>query len=176
MSKIVTVSQIQGSVFHPVYSTEDVEHLALLARDIWTEHYTPIIGAEQVEYMLGTLHSPSVIFAQIENEGYRYFLLKSGNTSLGYIGFVCNENELFLSKIYVAASARGSGLGRKALEFVKKFAQRNGSKKIVLTVNKNNSNTISAYYKLGFIKTGEICVDIGEGYHMDDFQMELALV
>ncbi|NCB47474.1 GNAT family N-acetyltransferase, partial [bacterium] len=31
---------------------DDAAELAGLAETIWREHYTPIIGAEQVEYML----------------------------------------------------------------------------------------------------------------------------
>lgn len=162
-------------VLQRVNSSEDIEVLTRLARVIWTECYTPIIGAAQVEYMLDNLHSPDVIFKQIAEENYFYFLLKAHHESVGYIGFFANDKHLFLSKIYVALSVRGTGLGRNALEFIKEAAQLNGIKKIALAVNKNNSNTIAAYYKLGFIKTGEVCVDIGGGYYMDDFQMELLL-
>ena len=162
-------------IFQRVNSKEDIEILTQLARVIWTEHYTPIIGVEQVDYMLDTLHSPEVILKQITQENYFYFLLTSDNEAVGYIGFAYESDHLFLSKIYVASSARGTGLGREALDFIKETAQINGLKKIKLTVNKNNSNTIAAYYRLGFIKIGEICVDIGGGYHMDDFQMELLL-
>ena len=162
-------------IFHRVNSQEDIEVLSQLARVIWTEHYTPIIGVEQVEYMLDTLHSSEVILKQITQENYCYFLLKSKNEAVGYMGFTCNDDHLFLSKIYVASSARGAGLGRDALELIKETAQLNGLKKIALTVNKKNSDTIAAYYKLGFIKTGEVYIDIGGGYYMDDFQMELLL-
>lgn len=162
-------------VLQRVSSIDDIVVLTRLARVIWKEHYTPIIGVEQVEYMLDNLHSPEVILKQIKVENYFYFLLKNHDASVGYIGFFANDKHLFLSKIYVALSARGTGLGRVALEFIKEAAQLNGLKKIALTVNKNNSNTIAAYYKMGFIRTGEICVDIGGGYYMDDLQMELLL-
>ena len=39
----------------------DIALIAGLARQIWTEHYTPIIGAAQVEYMLGRFQSQSAI-------------------------------------------------------------------------------------------------------------------
>lgn len=170
-----TVLDDGQQVFQRVNSSEDIEVLTRLARVIWKEHYTPIIGVEQVEYMLDTFHSPEVILKQITEENYFYFLLKSDSEAVGYIGFSGNEDHLFLSKIYVASSVRGTGLGKIALEFVKETARLNSLGKITLTVNKHNSNTIAAYYKLGFIKTGEICVDIGSGYYMDDFQMELVL-
>ena len=43
---------------------------------------------------------------------------------------------------------------------------------IYLTVNKYNINSIMAYQKIGFIKTEELFIDIGNGYVMDDFRME----
>ena len=39
----------------------------------------------------------------------------------------------------VPSSARGAGLGRDALEFIKETAQLNGLKKIALTVNKKKA-------------------------------------
>ena len=92
---------------------------------------------------------------------------------MGYIGVQLNEDSLFLSKIYILAGDRGSGLGNQAVEFLRELASSNKLKKITLTVNKNNSNSIAAYERIGFRVTGEVCADIGEGYVMDDYQMEL---
>jgi len=68
------------------------------------------------------------------------------------------------------------GIGKKSMLFIKELAQENNLSKISLTVNKENKNTIAAYYKLGFVKTGEICADIGRGFVMDDLKMELTLI
>ena len=48
-------------------------------------------------------------------------------------------------------------------------------KRIRLTVNKYNDKSIAAYEKLGFIKKHEVVFDIGKGYSMDDFEMELTI-
>ena len=37
---------------------EKAAELAELAREIWTEHYTPLIGADQVNYMLTNSRVP----------------------------------------------------------------------------------------------------------------------
>ena len=39
-----------------VETTGQVEVVVPLANTIWTEHYTPIIGKDQVDYMLSTFH------------------------------------------------------------------------------------------------------------------------
>ena len=46
-------------------SKEDVQRLSELAKTIWTEHYTDIIGPEQVAYMLRTLQSSAAIEGQM---------------------------------------------------------------------------------------------------------------
>ncbi len=41
-----------------------------------------------------------------------------------------------------------------------------------LTVHKGNADTLAAYEKLGFTLAGEIVIDIGNGYVMDDYRLE----
>jgi ribosomal protein S18 acetylase RimI-like enzyme len=79
---------------------------------------------------------------------------------------------LFLSKIYIRSSERGKGYGRKAIQFLEKSAQEKGLRKITLTVNKNNIDTIKAYEKFDFRNIGPVVQDIGNGFIMDDYGME----
>jgi ribosomal protein S18 acetylase RimI-like enzyme len=108
---------------------------------------------------------------QIEN-GYSYYLLKAGDEYVGYAGVCPKEGELFLSKLYIRASQRGKGFGRKAIEFLEGLAGEGGLSKITLTVNKNNTDSIKAYEKFGFVNLGALVQDIGNGFVMDDFKME----
>ena len=156
-----------------VETTGQVEVVVQLANTIWTEHYTPIIGKDQVDYMLSTFHSSHAIFHEIDKLGYQYYLISNGGNSVGYIGIRLEEETLFLSKLYILSTERGSGIGSQAIEFLKELALSNQLGKVTLTVNKNNSNSIAAYEKIGFKVTGDVCADIGEGYVMDDYQMEL---
>ncbi|MFT6925640.1 MAG: RimJ/RimL family protein N-acetyltransferase [Psychromonas sp.] len=161
-------------MFYRVKTDQDIDQVIDLAWCIWPEHYTSIIGAEQVEYMLNHFHSKAQIAQQINADHYLYFLIKKDSEAVGYIGLKIQADALFLSKIYILASERGTGIGRVAMEHIKNVARQNNLSKISLTVNKYNKNTIKAYCKFGFIKTGELCADIGGGYKMDDFQMELS--
>lgn len=148
-----------------------------LAKIIWREHYTPIIGAKQVDYMLEQMQSRAAISQQIELEGYHYFLLNdTDGQRVGYFGLVPKAPELFLSKLYVIASERRKGFGKHAIKFVESLARARGFSKVFLIVNKHNTGSIAAYKKLGFVITGSVVTDVGEGFFMDDYRMEKAVV
>ena len=163
-------------MFHKVSTSNEIIEVVKIAREIWREHYPLIIGIEQVEYMLEHFHSKDAITLELTQENYAYYLIKNNNKKIiGYIGIQLKPDSLFLSKIYIRSSERGTGVGKASMSFIKDLAQKNNKNRISLTVNKNNTDSIAAYYRLGFIKTGDVCVDIGGGYEMDDFQMELNL-
>ena len=163
----------QTPVFQPVASTVDVAETARLADVIWREHYLPIIGQAQVDYMLAQFQSAQAIAAQIAN-GYEYYLIIYQGQSAGYAAVVADLDaaSLLLSKIYVEKSLRGHGLGKKTLEFIEDLCRQRGLNTIWLTVNKNNTASIACYERVGFINAGPIVQDIGGGFVMDDFKME----
>lgn len=150
-----------------------VSAVEALAYSIWREYFVPIIGSPQVEYMLEKFQSRQAISNQIKKQGYLYYLLedKNGNR-VGYLAVVPQPKELFLSKLYVTAKNRRRGYGRCALEFIETLAREKGLSKITLTVNKNNTGSINAYKKLGFVITNSSVTDIGSGFVMDDYKME----
>lgn len=155
-------------------SQTDLPPIAELANDIWREHYTPIIGSEQVEYMLKKYQSVSAMAEQI-SDGISYYSVVLDGKLVGYLSFYRKDEALFLSKIYVSSGLRGKGIGRQAMEFVIEQAKTMGLAKIQLTVNKYNSGSIEAYKRMGFQTVDEVVVDIGGGFVMDDYVMELFL-
>ena len=157
--------------FHEVKSGSDLELIENMANTIWHEHYTPIIGTEQVKYMLDKFQSVGAMRDQINN-GYQYFLINFNEKAVGYLSFERRENALFLSKIYLLKKERGKGIGRKAMEFVMSVAKGFNCTKVALTVNRFNQNSIRAYKSAGFEKKGELVQDIGNGFVMDDYLME----
>ena len=154
-----------------VDSKDLISDVVALADEIWREHYTSIIGKPQVDYMLENFQSAEAIQAQM-GEGARYYLINHKGQSAGYFSFYTKADHLFLSKIYVKSSLRGKGLGRKAVDFIEKEALRIGTPSILLTVNKNNQQTINTYKRIGFEITRPIVMDIGGGFVMDDFEMK----
>jgi GNAT superfamily N-acetyltransferase len=153
---------------------KSISQLANFAAPIWHEHYEPIIGSEQVDYMLEQFQSTKAIQDQIR-EGYQYFEVKKDEQLIGYFAIQKREkNSLFISKFYLAKVSRGSGAGKQMLSFIETFAIESGCKSLDLTVNKHNP-AFEIYLKLGFVKYDEVEFDIGQGYIMDDYVMKKTL-
>lgn len=143
-----------------------------LADVIWRQHYIPLVGKPQIDYMLDKFQSVEAISKQIENDGYEYYVLTFDETPAGYIGFKKEADHVFLSKIYVLSDFRGKKIGKAAIQFIQEQAKRNQLKAIRLGVNIHNTNSIKAYEKLGFKTVNTFVTDIGNGFVMDDFIME----
>jgi len=144
--------------------------IAKLANIVWYEHYTPIIGKAQVEYMVAKFQTSEAMQQQTA-EGYEYYTIKYENENVGYLSIKMNNDNLFLSKIYLLKQFRRKGIGKGAFKFIEEKAKKHHCKSISLTVNKGNINTIKAYEKSGFKNIEAIVMDIGNGFVMDDYRM-----
>lgn len=153
---------------------DDVVVIADLAKTIWEQHFTPIIGAEQVAYMLDTFQSVAAITAQLK-EGYIYYLMYEGSKPIGYSAILYSEERSFLSKIYILVEARGKGYASKCMNFMEQTARAMHSKAIWLTCNKYNEQTLAQYFTLGFNVFDSVVKEIGNGYVMDDYYLEKIL-
>ena len=154
-----------------VQTNKDYQIIEDLANIIWNEHYIPIIGKQQVDYMLDKFQSASAMQEQVEN-GSLYYLIENNKTVVGYLSFNTKNEQLFLSKLYVLSSQRDKGIGRFAMNFLESKTNTLGLNKIQLTVNKYNTNSIKAYEKMGFKNINAVVQDIGNGYVMDDYVFE----
>lgn len=159
-----------------VADEKSILEVAELAAIIWNEHYPAIIGQSQVDYMLERFQSADAIRRQIL-DGYRYHLIQVDMANAGYTAVIAgpDQHTLQLSKLYVLAALRGCGIARTAVNQLAAQAREQGYDRLYLTVNKYNHDSIAAYRKLGFVRCGEQVADIGNGYVMDDFVMELSL-
>ena len=154
-------------------SDADAGIIARIARPIWEEHYTPIIGQDQVNYMLNKFQSESAIQSQIA-EGYHYYLVNFDSKAAGYMATKIEASKLFLSKFYLSSEYRGNGIAKIMLRYLTQQASESGCQLIELTVNKYNP-AYNIYLKLGFKNVESIQIDIGNGYIMDDYRMQLSL-
>jgi ribosomal protein S18 acetylase RimI-like enzyme len=158
---------------HEVTTPAEAELVAELAALIWREHYEPIIGAAQVDYMLNAFQSPDRIWLDIVNQGICYEWLARSGEAVAYMASRFDERGCFLSKLYVHKTQRGQGCARLMLDRLIQRCRTQTVSRIWLTVNKHNSGSIAAYKKMGFWVIDEIVTDIGSGYVMDDYVMAL---
>ena len=152
--------------------------ISILAYDIWREHYEPITGLAQVEYMLEKYQSPEHIYDDIKDNGFIYFTAESikDNKLVGYAACQPRDDCMYLSKLYIQKDYRGNGISRCFINIIEELCRNEfGLNKIRLTVNKYNKNSIAVYNKIGFETVDSVKVDIGGGFYMDDYVMELII-
>ena len=82
----------------PVESMEQINELSRLADIIWHEYYLPILGPDQVTYMLENIQSRANLEEDIETGKLDYFLIKSEGQSAGYLAIQLQDDKLFISK------------------------------------------------------------------------------
>jgi ribosomal protein S18 acetylase RimI-like enzyme len=152
-----------------VRTPREIGRVAALAREIWTEYYTPLIGSEQVGYMLENFQSAEAISAAIHNDGVKYDLTSDGEYDIAYCAALPEDDSLFISKVYVRSKYRNMGVARRLLR--RALSENPKTRKIWLTVNKGNQGAIEAYKRMGFTIEKEIVTDIGGGFVMDDYLM-----
>ncbi len=148
----------------------DFEVIEGLANTIWRAHYIAIIGKAQVDYMLHKFQSAKAIQQQTL-EGYHYYTIHFETKAIGYFAIKQDDNNLFLSKLYLLKAKRGNGFGKQAMVYIETIAKSWNCNSISLTVNKENTNAIKTYNMLGFENLGALVMPIGNGFVMDDFKM-----
>ncbi len=148
-----------------------------LARQIWPVAYKDILSTEQLSYMLDTFYAKEALSEQMKNN-HIFYLVQNENDK--YVGFVsyeinCSPNKTKIHKIYVLPETQGKGVGKLLFEKVKEEALKEKQQVIYLNVNKYNKAQ-QFYAKLGFKTVKEEVIDIGLGYVMDDYVMEVKII
>lgn len=151
-------------------NTNDISNIYDLAERIWNEHYTPIIGSEQVKYMLSMMYSKDSLTDQMQNKGHNFYLVKNAdNENIGFIS-ISGGDEKFIHKFYIDNTKQNSGLGSIVFNEIKEMHPDAVS--YSLTVNRQNYKAINFYFKNGFKIDSVEDFDIGDGYYMNDFIMK----
>lgn len=156
--------------------TSEVEEVTKLAHLIWPDTFRDILTPEQLQFMLKWMYNPETLASQIES-GHQFFLLENEQGNIGYMGVEAahsSSNLLKIHKLYILPSQQGRGYGKFLIEHAVSVANSNGNYAITLNVNRFNKS-VKFYQALGFQITKEEDIDIGQGYLMEDYVMELLL-
>lgn len=157
--------------FTKATSQADIAKIAHLAQSIWTAHYPPIIGQQQVSYMLENFQSTAAISKEIHS-GSRYYIVEKNHQAIGYFAIIMsNPESIKISKLYIESQQQRSKTGQMIIQFIEDYALRHEISSIWLTVNRANRQAINFYVKQKFISEGVIVQDIGNGFIMDDYKM-----
>lgn len=166
------IKQIQ---IRPLKSGE-IDVIRKLSDEIWKKVYPSIISMEQIEYMLELIYNEEALEEQINVLGHLFILITDNNHPVGYASFskkdVSDENHYRLHKFYLQPEYHGKGLGKQMMNYIVLAVKEASGLSIELNVNKFNP-TLNFYKKLGFSVISEEVIDIGNGYVMDDYIMQL---
>jgi N-acetylglutamate synthase-like GNAT family acetyltransferase len=152
----------------------DIPVIQQIAEKAWRPTYSHILSEDQTIYMLAMMYGTEVLMKQI-NSQIAFFLAVDEDLVIGYFAMEITElSKMKLHKIYLDPDQKSKGAGTKIIEFIKDVAFKAGVRQIELNVNKFNS-AVQFYEKIGFFRAKEMVLDIGNGYVMDDYVMQLNL-
>lgn len=146
---------------------KEIERMSAMATAIVREHFDPLIGKEQNDYMLSLFQTPGAIAAQLA-EGYRYYFVRKDGEDIGFTAFYPKQDAMYLSKFYLYRQERAKGYAHAMMEFVESETRKEGLQAVELNVNRFNS-AVKVYEKLGFEIIREEKNEIGHGFIMDDY-------
>jgi len=156
--------------FKQIKTTAEIEKLVGLIREIWPEVFIPIIGKEQVDYMLVHYQGADVIAAEIER-GVRYFFIEENGQPAGYFAYSLEEDHLAISKVYLKKELRGRGLSSAVFEHFEEAARNAKKGKISLHVNRGNKLAIEVYLHKGFKIAQSVDQPFGDRFFLNDYVM-----
>ena len=144
--------------------------IADLAKVIWNDHYVPIIGQTQVDYMLANIYNLDSLIEQLNVKKHEFYLIEKENKNIGFLSVSSlNKEDYFLHKFYINTSDSNGGVGTHVLNLM---IQLLNPKSLTLTVNRQNFKSINFYFKNGFKIESIEDFDIGNGFQMNDFVMK----
>jgi GNAT superfamily N-acetyltransferase len=158
-----------------VATQEQLPIIRDLAFRIWPVTYGHILSKDQFDYMMEMMYSIDSLEKQIE---IKPFLLVNDNGE--FIGFASyeinwdNSRKTKIHKLYVLPEIQGKGIGRMLINHIKEIALKANNNALCLTVNRFNKAK-EFYLKQGFHIVAEKQFQIGNGYIMDDYVMELLI-
>lgn len=155
------------------------EDLAVI-QEIGTITYGPtyahLIGQEQVDYMLGKFYSKGSLLEQFIG-GHTFLIAQIGNKDIAFVSYSLTDPENFifkLHKLYVLPDAHGKGVGKFLINEVVNKAREAGGLWLQLNVNRYNKAK-DFYEKAGFKIKETVDIEIGDGFFMNDYVMELPI-
>lgn len=155
---------------------QNFSEIRAIAKEVWPIAYGAILSKEQLEYMMEMMYSIPALQKQFEN-GHHFILAIEEESPVGFAAYEFNYDgtpKTKIHKIYILSNQQGKGTGRILIDYIKESAQKNNQEALLLNVNKYNVAQ-HFYKKLGFTVSYDEVIDIGQGYVMDDFVMEMPI-
>lgn len=159
-------------------TSNDIDLIQQLAYATWPTAYGALLSPSQLNYMLELIYSKDALANQIKNLGHQFIFIYDDDIALGFASYSPkdkgNRNVFRLHKLYVLPDQQGKGFGKFLSDFIIDEIRPLGASILELNVNRHNV-AFHFYTKLGFTIAREEDIDIGNGYFMNDYVMELKM-
>ena len=151
---------------------EEIPIIKNLANIIWPATYSELITPQQVDYMMELIYSTSSLQKQIA-KGHQFIIAYDEDKAVAFASYSAREENpsvYKLHKIYILPNQQGKGIGKTLINYIIKDITPVTS--LQLNVNRNNK-ALQFYQRIGFKIIFEEDIDIGSGFYMNDYVMEL---
>jgi diamine N-acetyltransferase len=152
---------------------EALPEIQNLANIIWPATYSEIVSPQQVDYMMELIYSKSSLQKQIE-KGDQFIIAYDDDKALAFASYSAKENNAAvykLHKIYILPNQQGKGIGKTLINYIIQDIAP-AATSLQLNVNRQNK-ALQFYQRIGFKIIAEEDIDIGNGYYMNDYVMEM---
>ena len=156
---------------------KDIPIIQEIAYKTWPVAYGQILSSAQLDYMLEMMYSSETLNDNITNKGHIFLLAREASFTFGFAScehHYLDKNTTRLHKLYLLPEEQGKGIGELLLDKVIFLAKENHSERLSLNVNKFNK-AFGFYKQMGFEVVSEEDLEIGNGYLMEDYKMELKI-
>ena len=154
----------------------DAEIIRSIAEETWQVAYLPILGTEQISYMLNDIYSIEKLTHQIKNNIQTFLLLIEDGQPVAFAAYsprAENADIYKLHKLYCLPVTQGKGYGKILMGVVIDAVLKAGKHTLELNVNRYNKAK-TFYEKMGFTVIYEEDIPIGP-YFMNDYVMRKEL-
>lgn len=156
-------------------TVKDIPLIRELTFAIWPQTYAALLTPDQIAYMLEMMYSEASLQKQMEADGVIFIIIYDDDKPVAFAAYNEIKPQLWkLHKIYVLASQQGKGTGKFIINFIVNEIKMQNAKALQLQVKRDNPAQ-HFYTKLGFTIIETADFDIGNGYFMKDYIMELPL-
>jgi diamine N-acetyltransferase len=154
---------------------QQLKDVANLAHEIWPQAYSQIISQAQISYMLEMMYSIENLQKQY-NSGHHFIGIYHNTHLIAFASYqIFNDSKkIKIHKLYVHPAMQGQGFGILLFKNIYNIGLANNCNTLILNVNKYNK-ALYFYKKLNMHIANEEIIDIGNGYIMDDYVMEIII-
>lgn len=145
-----------------------------IAHQTWPNTFAEILTTEQIDYMLDWMYHKAILEKNYD-DGHQFYAYFENNLAIGFMAIQVNLLEgksMKIHKLYVLPNQQGKGVGYKLIQKAIEIANNLEQKNVFLNVNRFNK-AVDFYKRVGFSILKEENIEIGNGFLMEDYVMEI---